>query len=59
MDIDSDMAAAVNCWGRPSKGVIGLLKRGLGWIEARFRADPCKSFLAVFINWESYLWVSL
>ena len=38
MDVDLDMAVSVN-WGS-LKGVWGSVKRLLGLIEDRFRADP-------------------
>ena len=36
------MAVSIN-WGGPLKRVQGLLERGLGLIEGRFRADPHKN----------------
>ena len=31
----------------PLKGIVGLLDRGLGLIEGRLRAGPCKNCMAV------------
>ena len=41
----------------PLKG-LGFLQRGVGLIYAMFRVDSCKNYMAVLLNWVSFLWVS-
>ena len=52
------MAVSIN-WGGSLKEGLGLLKKGLGLISGKFRADPCKNYMAVSISWRSFLSVSL